>query len=159
MLGLLGALLAGLGAFGHAVTGGARLLQVALAGDGEADAALAAFGASESGVFVPYLLFGLVGTALGLILLSVAIMRSRIAPLWVPITLIAWVVIEFALSGLTPWAPYLALVVGLIGFVALIVAVWRSDLTVWSTEAEARAAGSTGPSMPAEPAGATDAHA
>ncbi|WP_164863598.1 hypothetical protein [Agromyces sp. LHK192] len=138
VLATFGAALSGLGAFGHAVYGGALLLQLALAGS-DPDAAASALAVGESTVFVPYLVLGLAGTVLGLVLLAVAAIRARIAPLWVPIALLAWVVVEFVLPNFVAWSSYLSLVVGVVVFGALAVAVWRSGLDDWRTEAESGA--------------------
>lgn len=136
ILGTLGAVLSGLGAFGHAVYGGVLLMQIALADD---PAALeAAQSVSESAIFVPYLLLGLGGTVLGAVFIAVAVIRSRVAPLWVPIALLAWVVTEFALTALAGWAYYGSMVLGVIVFGALAVAVWRSEPAAWRTELETR---------------------
>ena len=57
VLATLGAVLSGLGAFGHAVYGGAMLTQLALASN--TDAAVAAVLASETAIFLPYFVGGL----------------------------------------------------------------------------------------------------
>ncbi len=136
LLGTLGAVFAGLGAFGHSVFGGVRLLQFSL----DAEAAAAAFDVSESPAFIPFLALGLFGTVLGYVLLAVAIMRSRVAPLWVAIGLIAWLVAEFVLSNFAEWSAYASMTLGVVVFGALTVAVWRSPLGVWRTDAESAAA-------------------
>jgi hypothetical protein len=134
VLATLGAVLSGLGAFGHAVYGGAMLTQLALASN--TDAAVAAVLASETTIFLPYFVGGLLGTTLGLVLIAVAAMRARVAPLWVTIGLLVWVAIEFALPSLVDWSKYLSFVVGVTVFGGLAVAVWRSDLNTWRTAAE-----------------------
>jgi hypothetical protein len=133
VLGIVGSTLAALGVLGHAVIGGTILVRMALTPDAEA-AAAAAF---ESAALIPYLALGLLGTAAGLIVLAVGMMRSRTAPLWVPITLIVWVLVEFVLPNFVEWATYLSMVVGVIGFGAAAVAVWRSPLERWQTADEA----------------------
>lgn len=133
IIGTLGAVLALLGAFGHAITGGARMLASMLPDDTVDDA----FAAAESASFVPFLALGLFGTVLAYVLLGVAIIRARIAPLWVPIALFVWVAAEFALSGLTAWSPYAAMTLGVVVFIALAVCVWRSPMAPWRTESEA----------------------
>jgi hypothetical protein len=133
VLGIVGSVLAALGVLGHAVIGGTLLLRIALA----PNAAAAASGAIESAALIPYLVLGLLGTAVGLIVLAVGMMRSRTAPLWVPLTLIVWVLVEFVLPNFVEWATYLSMVVGVIGFGAAAVAVWRSPLARWQTADEA----------------------
>jgi hypothetical protein len=137
ILGTLGAVFAGLGAFGHTVFGGVRLLQFSLAPN--ADAAAAAFEVSESAAFIPFLALGLLGTVLGYALLAVAIMRSRVAPLWVAIGLLVWLVAEFVLSNFTEWSSYASVTIGVIVFGALTVAIWRSPISAWTTDTEATA--------------------
>ena len=138
ILATLGAVLSGLGAFGHAVYGGAMLTQLALASN--TDAAVAAVLASETAIFLPYFVGGLVGTTIGLALIAVAAMRARVAPLWVTIGLLVWVTIEFVLPSLVEWSKYLSFVIGVIVFGGLAVAVWRSHLDAWRTVAEASSA-------------------
>lgn len=138
LLGALGAVFAGLGAFGHSVIGGVRLLQFSL----DQDAAEAAFAVFESAAFIPFLALGLLGSVLGYTLLAVATMRSRVAPLWAAIGLLVWLVVEFVLSNVTEWSAYASVTLGIVVFGALTVAVWRSPIAVWRTDAEARATAS-----------------
>lgn len=144
VLGWVGGALSGLGAFGHAVYGGAMLLQLALSPN--TDAATAAITASQGGVFIPFLVMGLLGTTLGLVLLAVGLLRSRFAPRWVALALLAWLVVEFVLSSVAAWAAYLSITVGAVAFAALALATWRSDAAIWETAAEAHA------EQPAKPA-------
>jgi hypothetical protein len=137
VLALLGGVLVALGVLGHTVYSGTALTQLALASSGEIDATVAAMDAAQSPVFLPYLALGLLGTTLGVVLLAVATMHARTMPLWVPVVLIAWVLIEFVLSGFIAWGGYLSLVVGIIVFCSLAVFVWRSALAGWQTAAEA----------------------
>jgi hypothetical protein len=142
VFGSLAALFSALGAFGHAVYGGASLVTFAIAeyaaDSGDMDAALAAFSSTQGGAFIPYLACGLLGTILGMILLAVALIRSRIAPLWVPIALIAWTVIEFVLPNFVTgvWVTYTSLVLGAIAFVGAGVAVLRGGPGAWTTMLE-----------------------
>lgn len=135
VFGVLGALLIGLGAFAHTVYGGVMVLDVAIAAD--PDAATAVMEASQSGAFLPFLAVGLVGTVLGIALLAIGLIRSRVAPLWVAVALLAWVVIEFVLTNFIDWATYASIALGIIAFVGLAVALWRSDRAEWETVAEA----------------------
>lgn len=132
---LAAAALVSLGAFGHSVAAGMLLTKLALAAT-DPDAMVSAARASEGGIFAPYLLMGLVGTVIGLIMLAVALIRSRVTPLWVPIALLSWVLVEFVASGFVGWATYLSIVVGLIVYAGLALAVWRSDPSAWTTAAE-----------------------
>lgn len=145
VLGVLGALLSGLGAFGHAVFSGAMLLQLSLVSD--AASAIAAYEASTGPLFIPFLMCGLGGTVLGLVLIAAGLIRGRLAPLWVPIAPMVWVVVEFVLPNFVDWAAYLSVVVGVIAFAGLTVTVWRSGRDVWTTATEA----SRGQSQPQAP--------
>lgn len=143
VFGSLGGLFSALGAFGHAVYGGASLVTFSMAGyaveSGDVDAALAAFASTQEGAFIPYLVFGLAGTILGVILIAVALLRSGIAPRWVPIALLAWTVIEFVLPNVLPgvWTTYASLVVGVVAFAGAAIAVFRGGTDAWTTLAEA----------------------
>lgn len=143
VFGTLGAVFSALGAFGHAVYGGASLVTLAMARyaveSGDADAALAAFASTQGAAFVPYLAFGLVGTILGMVLIAVALLRSRVTPRWVPIALLAWTVVEFGLPNVLPgvWTTYASLVVGLIAFAGAAVAILRGGSGAWTTADEA----------------------
>ncbi|MFC9919827.1 hypothetical protein [Agromyces binzhouensis] len=143
VLGSLGAVFSGLGAFGHAAYGGANLVTLGVARyaaeSGDLDAAQAAFGATQGGDFVPYLLAGLAGTVLGVILVAVALLRSAVAPRWVAIVLLAWVVVEFVLPNFLSgaWVTYTSLVLGVIAFTGAAVAVLRGGSGAWTTVLEA----------------------
>lgn len=142
VFGTLGAVFGALGAFGHAVYGGATLVTFSMARyaaeGGDADAAQAAFDSTQGGAFIPYLVFGLFGTILGMVLIAVALLRSGIAPRWVPIAVLAWVVIEFLLPNVLPgvWTTYLSLVVGLVAFAGAALAILRGGSGPWTTVAE-----------------------
>lgn len=132
VLGIVGSVLVAVGVLGHAVIGGTILLRTGLTPAAEA----AASAAGVSAALIPYLVMGLLGTAAGLIVLAIGMLRSRTAPLWVALTLIAWVLIEFVLPNFVEWATYLSMVIGVIGFGAAAVAVWRSPLARWQTADE-----------------------
>lgn len=142
VFGSLGALFGALGAFGHAVYGGANLVTFAVAGyaadSGDMEAARAAFSSTQGDAFIPYLVCGLLGTILGMILLAVALIRSRIAPLWVPIALIAWTVVEFVVPNFVTgvWVTYTSLVVGVVAFVGAGLAILRGGPGAWTTVLE-----------------------
>jgi hypothetical protein len=58
----------------------------------------------EAGPAKLFMAMGLLGTALGLVLLGVALFRSRAVPRWIPVALWAFVLLEFGLSGVAAWA-------------------------------------------------------
>jgi hypothetical protein len=104
-LAWLGGVLAVLGGFGHAVFGGVVLTQLALATDTANRAAMGeVVGRVESGPAVAFMAMGLLGTVLGLLLLSIGLFRTRVVPRWVPAALWAFLVVEFVGTGLTEWA-------------------------------------------------------
>ncbi|WP_430645864.1 hypothetical protein [Agromyces sp. GXS1127] len=143
VLATLGAACSGLGAFGHAAYGGASLVTLGMAryavDSGDLEGAQAAFGATQGGDFAPYLLAGLGGTVIGVILVAVALLRSAVAPRWVAIALLAWVVIEFVLPNFLAgaWITYTSLVVGVVAFTGAAVAVLRGGSRAWTTMLEA----------------------
>ncbi|GAA2043668.1 hypothetical protein GCM10009819_32930 [Agromyces tropicus] len=151
VLGTLGALFSGLGAFGHAAFGGASLVTLGMARyaveSGDVDAAQAALGATQGGDFVPFLLAGLGGTVLGVVLIAVALLRSAVAPRWVAIALLAWTVVEFVLPNFLDgaWVTYTSLVLGLVAFTGAAVAVLRGGSGAWTTVLESRVARTPGP--------------
>jgi hypothetical protein len=62
---------------------------------------------------------GLLGTVLGELLLSIGLFRTRTGPVWVGPAIWAFLVLEFFVSGLTPLASYLAVVLTGAAFWAL----------------------------------------
>lgn len=109
-LAVAGGIAALLGAFGHAVIGGVMLLQLLMADKAEHREAYAALlGDLESWPpLLPFFAAGLLGTVLGVVLLSIAFFRSRREPRWVGPALWAFVLVEFVGSNLSEWATYLA---------------------------------------------------
>ncbi len=103
-----GTALAVLGCFGHLVFGGLSMAYLAMAHD-EANRAVHAqlLGDIESSPVMLFAATGLIGTVLGQLLLSIALFRTRTGPVWVGPAIWAFLVLEFFLSNLTPWASYL----------------------------------------------------
>jgi|GEM_PF-2229129 len=143
VLATLGAVFSGLGAFGHTAYGGASLVTLGMARyaveSGDLEAAQAAFASTQGGDFIPYLLAGLAGTVLGVILVAVALLRSAVAPRWVAIALLAWTVVEFVLPNFLSgaWITYTSLVLGVAAFTGAAVAVLRGGRGAWTTMLEA----------------------
>ncbi|WP_111721196.1 hypothetical protein [Homoserinimonas sp. OAct 916] len=132
VLATIGASLAVLGGFGHAVFGGVQLVQVGMAADTanvEVYAGLLA-GALPWPLMV-MMLAGTVGTALGLLFFGIGLMRAKAGPRWVPYTLWGFILVEFVGTGLTSWASLASGLLYLASFAALAVAVWRSPLALW----------------------------
>jgi hypothetical protein len=124
-----GGTLAVLGAFGHAVFGGAMLVSVLMAQDVANRAAYSELleAVEYSALFVPFMAAGLLGTVLGTLLLGVALWRSRVVPRWVPLVLWAFLVVEFVGSNLSDQARYVSSVCLLFGFGAVARRLWVAD--------------------------------
>ncbi|HET8617204.1 MAG TPA: hypothetical protein VFL94_16910 [Actinomycetales bacterium] len=137
VLAALGALLAVLGGFGHAVYGGVNLVMLKMADDpSHVDVHVGVLKGVGSGVAVPFMAMGLLGTVLGLVLIGVATWRAQLGPRWLGPVLIAFVVVEFAGAGISAWAGYASGVLFLLGFSTLALTVARSRTAAWRTAAE-----------------------
>lgn len=121
------AVLGVLATFGEAVMGGTGLVYLTMAGDAENRELFA--GVWEQMESSPVMLFAMVGfggTVLTLLLLSVGLFRSRLAPRWVPALVLLFLILEFFGSGLTEFAAYAAVLCLLIGFGTLARIVWET---------------------------------
>ena len=119
-LGLAGAALLVAGSFGHAVFGGMSLTFVAMAGDEDHRAAYA--GLMDRLMNSPMMLFsvlGLLGTVIGVLLLSIGLFRAAVGPRWVGPALWAFLLVEFVGSSVSPHASYLSSVLFCAAFGAL----------------------------------------
>ena len=104
-LAIAGGALAVVGGFGHAVFGGIGLAYLAMSGDSANRAALAdVVTRVESGLAVIFMAAGLLGTVIGLVLLGIALFRSRVVPRWIPVALWLFIVTEFVLTNVSEWA-------------------------------------------------------
>jgi Domain of unknown function (DUF4386) len=104
-LAIAGGALAVVGGFGHSVFGGIGLAYLAMAGDAANRAALADVVTDvESGPAVIFMAAGLLGTVVGLLLLGIALFRSRVVPRWIPVALWSFIVTEFVLTNVSEWA-------------------------------------------------------
>lgn len=132
VLSNLGTSLSLVGAFGHAVYGGVTLVQLSMAGDVANHGVHAdILGDVESGPAVAFMAMGLLGTVLGILLLSVGLWRARIAPRWVAPVLWAFLVVEFAGSAVTEWSAHLAVLLYAAAFFALAATVLRTPAQQW----------------------------
>ncbi|MHA3684471.1 hypothetical protein ACXR2W_13060 [Leucobacter sp. HY1908] len=130
----IGAGLAVLGGFGHAVTGGAQLVQVGMAADtANHDVYNGLLAGGLPGPLMMMMLAGTIGTVLGLIMLGVGLLRAKTSPRWVPYTLWAFVLVEFIGSNFTAWASLVSGLLYLASFVALAITVWRSPVALWQS--------------------------
>lgn len=134
VLAALGALLAVLGAFGHAVYGGVNVVMLSMADNlDDVTVHTAVLKDAAGGVAIPFMAMGLIGTVLGLVLLGVAVWRAQLGPRWLGPVLVAFVVVEFAGAGISAWAGYASGVLFLLGFLALALTVARSTTDAWTT--------------------------
>jgi hypothetical protein len=140
VLAALGAVLAVLGGFGHAVYGGVSLVMLQMADDpANVGVHVDVLKGVGSGVAVPFMAMGLLGTVLGLVLIGVAVWRADLGPRWLGPVLVAFVVVEFAGAGISVWAGYASALLFLLGFSTLALTVARSGTNTWTTAAELRA--------------------
>lgn len=132
VLSNLGTTVAVLGGFGHCVFGGINLAMLAMAED-EPNRAVHAelLERIETGPALVFMAIGLLGTVLGILLLSIGLFRARVVPRWVPVTLWAFLVVEFAAAGLSEWASSAAAVLYLVALTAIALAIWRSPRSSW----------------------------
>lgn len=132
LLSDLGTTLGVVGAFGHSVFGGISLVYLAAAHDAanrSVHADLVA--AAESGPAIPFMVMGLAGTVLGILLLAIGLWRARVAPRWVGPVLGAFLLAEFAGSAISDWSSQLAVALYVAAFGALAVTVWRTSEDSW----------------------------
>jgi len=109
-----------IGCFGHVVFGGLSLAYLTMARDAANREVYATLLTEIEGS--PVMLFaaaGLLGTALGLLLLGIGLFRTRTGPRWVGPAVWAFLLLEFLVSNLTDWASYLAVLLLAAVFVAL----------------------------------------
>ena len=106
-----------LATFGEAVMGGTGLVYLTMAGDAENRELFAGvWEQMESSPVMLFAMLGFGGTVLTLVLLSIGLYRSRIAPRWVPALVWLFLALEFFGSNLTAYASYAGVVCLLIGF-------------------------------------------
>jgi hypothetical protein len=97
-----------LGCFGHVVFGGLSLAYLVMAHDEtRRDAYAALLTDIESSPVMLFAAVGFVGTVIGQLLLSIGLFRTRPGPTWVGPAIWAFLVLEFFVSSVTPWASYL----------------------------------------------------
>lgn len=138
VLAMTAAVLFGLGALGHAVHGGVTLAMVAMADDlGAVEAHAAVLDRLETGLMLPFMAAGLLGTVLGILMLALALWRAGLGPRWVGPALAAWVVVEFVGSSFLPWAGLVSGALLTVALGALALAVHRSSVSHWQTAVEA----------------------
>ena len=132
ILSNLGATLAVVGVIGHAVFAGSALMTVTMANDpANREIYAGLIEDFESSPFIAFAAAGLLGTVLGLLLLSIGMWRARITPRWVPATLGAFLVVEFVGSALSDYATYVSLGCFALAFAAVARTVMESPRSDW----------------------------
>ncbi len=133
-LGTVGAAFGVLGAFGHAVWGGASLSFVAMAHDPtHRDVFVPVVNTIKSSPPTLFSLAGLIGTVVGILLLSIGLFRAHVGPRWVPPVLWAFMLVEFLGTAISGYASLLSTVLGAIAFLALARAVMHSPRVLWTS--------------------------
>lgn len=122
VLSNLGGAVAVIGTLGHALFGGTNLITLQMAED-EANRELYAglLEDFESSPMMAFAAAGLIGTVLGLLLLSIGLFRARVVPRWVPALIWVFLVVEFVGTSLSDYAVYVSLLALAIAFGALAV--------------------------------------
>lgn len=138
VLSNVGATLAVIGGFGHSVFGGVSMVQLSMAADTPNRAVHAQILEQvESGPAAAFMAMGLIGTVLGILLLSIGLFRGRVVARWVPVALWAFLVIEFVGSNFTEWASPASGLLYVVSFTAIAATIWRSPASEWETGAVA----------------------
>ena len=116
-LGRIGGFLGVLGAFGHTVFGGISMVLLLMAGDPAHrtvfDHLVSSMNSSPVMIFS---MLGLVGTVLGLLLLSIGLFRAHVGARWVGPAIWVFLVVEFVGGSLSNRASYVSSVVLLLAF-------------------------------------------
>jgi hypothetical protein len=143
-LSSLGVLLGALGAFGHTVFGGLSMVYLLMSTDVAHRREYAALYARiEASPVMIFAVLGLAGTVLGVLLLAVAMFRTGVVARWVPGLLVAFLVLEFAGSGISTYTSSVAGACFVISFCALAARVHRMPVAAWRSTAAAEEPAST----------------
>jgi DMSO/TMAO reductase YedYZ heme-binding membrane subunit len=134
LLANLGATLAGVGAIGYAVYGGSQLVIPAMVADQSNLELFAQLRTDAEPLTEPFAALGMVGSVLGLLLLSIALWRAKLGPRWIPVTLWGFLAVEFAGTALSPAAsgPVSAVLL-LVALLSLAVLIQRSPVSAWTS--------------------------
>jgi hypothetical protein len=128
----IGTSLAVIGGFGHSVYGGITMVHLEMAGDAtNRDVHAAILEQVESGPALAFMAMGLLGTVIGILMLSIGLFRARAGRRWVGPALWAFLVVEFAGSAISDWSSHLAILLYGSAFLALAVTIWSSPTAVW----------------------------
>jgi len=140
-LSTIGTTLGIIGAFGHSVYGGVSMVQLSMADDSDNRELYADLLESvESGPAAIFMAMGLLGTVVGILLLSIALWRARVAPRWAAPALWAFLAVEFVGTAFSHWASLVSVILYLAAFSALAAEVLRRPRTQWSDTGQATSA-------------------
>ena len=81
----------------------------------------------ESGLAVIFMAAGLLGTVIGLVLLGIALFRSRVVPRWIPGALWLFIFTEFVLTNFSAWASPAAALLYVAAFTGIAVQLVRGE--------------------------------
>jgi len=141
LLSNLGAAFTAVGAFGYAVYGGAQLVIPAMVADPANIPLYAQLRADAEPLTGQFGAAGMIGTSVGIAVLSVGLWRARTAPRWVPALLWGWLLMEFVGTSLLPALGLASAGLLAAAFLALAVTVWRSPVALWSSPVDGPAVG------------------
>ena len=135
ILSNLGTSIALVGAFGHSVYGGVSLVMLDMAADSSnTDVHAGLLEEVEGGPAVAFMAMGLLGTVLGLLLLSAGIWRAGLRPRWLAPALWVFLVVEFAGSALSEWSSHVSTVIFAVVMVTLAGLVLRTPESAWQAD-------------------------
>jgi len=139
LLSNVGTTLAVIGGFGHSVFGGVSMVRLQMAADAPNRAVHAQILEQlESGPTVAFMAMGLLGTVLGILLLSIGLFRGHVVPRWVPVAVWAFLVVEFVGSNFSEWASPASGLLYVVSFTAIAATIWRSPASAWDTHYQQR---------------------
>jgi len=132
-LALWGTCLGVAGAFAHTVFAGISLVELLMAADQPHRAVYAELLTyANSGPIMLFGLLGLVGTVIGTLLVSIGLWHAHLGPRWMAPLLWAFLIVEFALTNVSPYAAYLSPLLLLAAFGALAVEIRRQPSSLWA---------------------------
>jgi DMSO/TMAO reductase YedYZ heme-binding membrane subunit len=133
LLANLGGTLAAVGAIGYAVYGGSQLIIPAMVADQANLELFAQLRADAEPLTEPFAALGMVGSVVGLLLLSIALWRAKLGPRWIPVTLWVFFAVEFVGTAISPAAGPVSAALLLVALVSLGVLVQRSPVSAWTS--------------------------
>jgi hypothetical protein len=132
-----GAVLAVIGVFGHSVFGGVSLTMVQMANDpGNRSVHAALLEDLESSPVMVFAASGLLGTVLGLLVLSIGLWRTAVVPRWIPALTWLFLIVEFVGTSMSEYATYVSGVCLVLAFGALARHIWQTPRPIGDAPAE-----------------------